>query len=97
MTEAVKDDQHNHKNSNASKRKQHKAATAEASEMKKTWWVQIRLFPIWLRVLLFVALMAGAGVAGLMVGYGYVGDGVPKDAIEWSTWQHILDILLGKE
>lgn len=97
MTEAVKDDQQNHTNSNTSKRKQHKAAKAESSEMKKTWWVQIRLFPIWLRVLLIVALMAGAVVAGLMVGYGYIGDGVAKEVLEWSTWQHILDILLGKE
>lgn len=97
MTEAERDDQQNHTNSNTSKRKQHKAAKAEASEMKKTWWVQIRLFPIWLRILLIAALMAGAVVAGLMIGYGYVGDGVPRDVLEWGTWQHILDLLLGKE
>ncbi len=97
MTEAVKDEQQNHTNSNASKRKQLRVDKSNSKEMNKTWWVQIRLFPIWLRILLIMALMAGAAVAGLMIGYGYVGDGEAKDVIEWKTWQHILDILLGKE
>jgi hypothetical protein len=59
--------------------------------------VQIRLFPIWLRFLLILSLIVGAIAAGLMVGYGYIGDGEPKDVLKWEKWQHILDIIKGKE
>jgi len=97
MTEALKDEKQNQAISNASKRKQHKAAKAESGEMKKTWWVQIRLFPIWLRIVLILALITGAVAAGLMVGYGYIGDGEPKNALKWETWKHIIDIWKGKE
>ena len=96
MTDEVKDEQKVQHTSNASKRKQHKAAKAESGEIKKTWWVQIRLFPIWLRILLVLALLSGATAAGLMIGYGYIGDGEPKNALKWETWQHILDIMKGK-
>jgi hypothetical protein len=97
MTKEVKDEQQQVNNPASSKRKQHKAEKAEAKEKKKTWWVQIRLFPIWLRIILVSALIVGAVAAGLIIGYGYIGDGEPKDALKWETWQHILDILNGKE
>ena len=96
MTEALKDEKQNQAISNASKRKQHKAAKAESGE-KKTWWVQIRLFPIWLRIILVAVLLAGAVAGGLMFGYGFLGDGEAKNALKWDTWQHIIDILKGKE
>lgn len=97
MTEAVKDEKQNQHTSKPSKRKQHKAEKADSSEIKNTWWVQIRLFPIWLRILLVLSLILGAIAAGLMVGYGYIGDGEPKDVLKWEKWQHILDIMKGKE
>ncbi|QBP42076.1 DNA-directed RNA polymerase subunit beta [Paenisporosarcina antarctica] len=96
MTNDVKDQQQEN-TPTPSKRQQHKAEKAKVKDEKKTWWVQIRLFPIWLRIILIVALVIGAMAAGLMIGYGYVGDGEPKDALKWETWQHILDILNGKE
>ncbi len=68
----------------------------QATEPKKTYWVQIRMFPIWLRILLCIALFIGAAAAGLMVGYGVLGDGTPTDALKWETYQHILDIKDGK-
>jgi len=64
---------------------------------RRTVWVQIRLFPIWLRIILVLLLMAGAAAAGLVVGYGIIGDGEPMDALKWDTWTHILDIIQGKE
>ena len=96
MTKEVKDEQQVNTTA-SSKRKQHKAEKAQAKENKKTWWVQIRLFPIWLRIILVTALIVGAIAAGLTIGYGYVGSGDPKDALKWETWQHILDILNGKQ
>lgn len=64
---------------------------------KRTVWVQIRMFPIWLRILIVVILVAAAAAAGLMVGYGVIGNGEPKDALKWDTWTHILNIIQGKE
>lgn len=89
MTEEVKI-------SGRQQRRIEKEQAAHAAETKKTHWVQIRMFPIWLRILLVTALFAGAAAAGLMVGYGVLGDGVPKDALKWETYQHILEIKDGK-
>ncbi|TWT03539.1 DNA-directed RNA polymerase subunit beta [Planomicrobium sp. CPCC 101079] len=60
-------------------------------------WVRIRLFPIWLRILMVLAIIAVAMVLGVMVGYGVIGDGEPSDALKWRTWQHIIDIMSGQK
>lgn len=79
-------------------RKEHKnEETAVEKKQKKTWWVQIRLFPIWLRIILVLGLIVLAAALGAMVGYGVLGDGEPKDVLKWETWQHILDIMSGKK
>ncbi|WP_342600152.1 DNA-directed RNA polymerase subunit beta [Psychrobacillus sp. FSL H8-0483] len=77
-------------------RQQRRLEKEQAADVKKTKWVQIRMFPIWLRILLIIVLFAGAAALGLMVGYGVLGDGSPKDALKWETYQHILDIKNGK-
>ncbi|RNF40005.1 DNA-directed RNA polymerase subunit beta [Planococcus salinus] len=66
-------------------------------ESKETWWVQIRLFPIWLRILIVAALLVLAIILGVMIGYGVIGDGSPADALKWETWQHIIDIMSGNK
>lgn len=81
---------------NFSLRKKAKTEVPRKEEPKKTWWVQIRLFPIWLRIVLVIALIALAAILGAMVGFGVIGDGKPADALKWETWQHILDIMNGK-
>ena len=60
-------------------------------------WVQLRLIPIWLRIILVVALFIAAGAIGITVGYSVIGGGDSSDALQWSTWQHLLDIMSGKE
>lgn len=97
MTNEVKDEKQQVNTPTPTKRKQHKAEKAQANQQKKTLWVQVRLFPIWLRIILVTALLVGAIAAGLVIGYGYIGDGKPADALKWKTWQHILDISNGKE
>lgn len=52
-----------------------------------------RIFPIWLRIIVVLILSVAALIAGLMIGYGIVGDGVPTDALKFETWQHIIDIV----
>ncbi|MGH2316940.1 DNA-directed RNA polymerase subunit beta [Planococcus sp. SE5232] len=81
---------------NFSLRKKAEKDEVKTEEPKKTWWVQIRLFPIWLRIIIVIALVALAAVLGAMVGFGVVGDGEPADALKWETWQHIFDIMSGK-
>ena len=80
-----------------SKRKEHTDEAVPEKQPKKTWWVQIRLFPIWLRIILVLALVVLAAALGAMVGYGILGDGEPRDALKWETWQHIIDIMSGKK
>jgi len=81
-----------------SPRKEHKNEEPTGDkQQKKTWWVQIRMFPIWFRIILVIALIVTASALGAMVGYGVIGDGSPKDALKWETWQHILDIMSGKK
>ncbi|MGM0896915.1 MAG: DNA-directed RNA polymerase subunit beta [Bacillota bacterium] len=73
-----------------------KSDLQEERPKKKTRWVQIRMFPIWLRVLLVVALLVLVAALGAMVGYGVIGDGNAGDALKWETWQHIFDIMRGE-
>lgn len=60
-------------------------------------WVQLRLLPIWLRIILVLLLFLLAAVVGLNVGYSIIGDGASSEVFKWDTWQHILDIMSGKE
>jgi hypothetical protein len=54
---------------------------------------RIRLIPIWLRLVIVAILIVISTAAGLMIGYGGIGDGKPLDALKPSTWQHIIDIV----
>ncbi|RDW20570.1 DNA-directed RNA polymerase subunit beta [Oceanobacillus chungangensis] len=54
---------------------------------------RLRMFPIWLRIIIVLTLAAAALVLGLMIGYGILGDGVPTDVLKKETWQHIIDIV----
>ncbi|ADI00616.1 DNA-directed RNA polymerase subunit beta [Salisediminibacterium selenitireducens] len=55
---------------------------------------RMRRFPIILRVLIILALTAGAVLLGAMVGYGIVGDGGDyMDVLDPETWWYIHDII----
>jgi len=69
----------------------------EDNEPKRTFWVQIRLIPIWLRIILIALLLVLVSIIGLQIGFSYIGDGDPKDVLKKETWTHILDIIDGKE
>jgi|SRR5699024_1797340 len=55
-----------------------------------------RIFPIWLRLIVIPLLCVAALLLGMMFGYGIIGDGNPKDALDMETWQHIIDIVRKK-
>ncbi|SDM54200.1 DNA-directed RNA polymerase subunit beta [Sediminibacillus halophilus] len=56
-----------------------------------------RIFPIWLRLVVVFVLCGLALICGLMFGYGVLGDGKPTEALEVSTWEHIVNIVTGKQ
>lgn len=69
----------------------------EETPPKKQFWVQIRILPIWLRVILVLLLLAGTAYLGATVGYSSIGDGDSGDIFKKETWTHIMDIINGKE
>ncbi|GKV69172.1 hypothetical protein NCCP2716_16700 [Sporosarcina sp. NCCP-2716] len=69
----------------------------DAAGAKPVRWVQIRILPIYVRVLIVLVLLAVAVVAGAMIGYSILGDGSAGDVFHKETWTHIFDIMNGKE
>ncbi|UOQ94940.1 DNA-directed RNA polymerase subunit beta [Halobacillus shinanisalinarum] len=70
-------------------RKQHKHGTKEKGRRKQ----RRRILPIWLRIIIVLFLSALALLVGLIVGYGVIGDGNPLDALDWSTWERIWNLI----
>jgi cobalamin biosynthesis Mg chelatase CobN len=66
-----------------------------SKQNKKT--ARVRIFPLWLRIIIIGILSVAALMAGLMIGYGVIGDGTPLDALKVETWQHIIDIVVREE
>ncbi|GGN50085.1 MULTISPECIES: DNA-directed RNA polymerase subunit beta [Oceanobacillus] len=82
----------------AAEKKQSKAKSPETKEQQRRSeqrdkQSRVRIFPIWLRIIIVAILAVFALVAGLMIGYGIIGDGTPTDALKVETWQHIIDIV----
>ena len=72
--------------------KQSRKAKKESKQTETK--ARVRIFPVWLRIIIVLIL---AVVAGLMIGYGIIGDGAPADALKVETWQHIIDIVTKTE
>ena len=73
--------------------KQSRRAKMESKQGK----ARVRIFPVWLRIIIVLILAVAALVAGLMIGYGIIGEGTPADALKVETWQHIIDIVTKTE
>lgn len=70
------------------------SAQEKARSKKRKKKARVRIFPIWLRIIIVLILAAFALASGLMIGYGVMGDGNPIDALKVETWQHIIDIVI---
>lgn len=68
-----------------------------ANEEQQRRFIRIRLVPIWLRIVLFLLLCIIVTAIGIVFGYSVIGEGESGDALKWSTWKHILDIMNGVE
>jgi hypothetical protein len=73
-------------------KKQRKEKVAKEKPLK----IRIRLFPIWLRLLIIVISLGLSLLAGVAVGYGIIGNGEVDDAFKESTWTHIMDLVKKK-
>ncbi|MFZ0370225.1 MAG: DNA-directed RNA polymerase subunit beta [Halobacillus sp.] len=105
------DKNHKREKDRQKKRKALDEATKQDHTKKQGYWQKlkktfnektghksrIRVLPIWLRIIIVLALSIVALFIGLMVGYGVIGDGKPMDALSWDTWQHIWDIVTKTE
>ncbi|MFI8687667.1 DNA-directed RNA polymerase subunit beta [Rossellomorea sp. NPDC077527] len=66
----------------------------QKDETKPVRWVRVRMLPIWLRILLFILLLAGSLALGAVIGFAGIGDGKAADVFKAETWQHIIDIVV---
>lgn len=90
-----KAEQASEKRTPAKKMTRESRAEEETKQTKKRGpAARVRVFPIWLRLLVLLALLLFALVAGVMIGFGILGDGTPLDALKVETWQHIIDIVV---
>lgn len=82
--------------------KNEKNKQSEAERSKRTEKINhepkpVRIFPVWLRIIVVAILTVAALFGGLMIGYGVIGDGAPLDALKVETWQHLIDIVISEE
>lgn len=78
------------KNSRDAKRKERE----KEREKKKRRKGRIRLIPVWVKVIVFAALLTGSLIAGAMFGYGFVGEGQePRDVLDREFWYRIYDFI----
>ncbi|UTE77543.1 DNA-directed RNA polymerase subunit beta [Rossellomorea sp. KS-H15a] len=68
----------------------------QKDETRPSRWVRVRMLPIWLRILLFILLLAGSLVLGAVIGFAGIGNGNAADVFKAETWQHIIDIVVKK-
>src|SRR5690625_3043384 len=81
----------------SSRKKREREVHPDHEEEKQVKWVQIRLIPIWLRIILVLLLLVSVSVLGLYIGYSVIGDGAPSDIFKKGTWTHMIDIIKGIE
>ncbi|MBX8942690.1 MULTISPECIES: DNA-directed RNA polymerase subunit beta [Lysinibacillus] len=74
-----------------------KKESRSTGEQREVRWVQIRLIPIWLRIVIVLILVVVAAALGAMFGFSVIGEGNAMDIFKRETWQHIFDIMNGKE
>ncbi|MFC0013793.1 MULTISPECIES: DNA-directed RNA polymerase subunit beta [Allobacillus] len=73
------------------------ARKAKREERKKNPRGPIRYLPVWLRLIIVIALCFAGLIIGLVVGYGLIGDGEnPQDVLKIEFWQSIYDYIQGK-
>ncbi|SDI03425.1 DNA-directed RNA polymerase subunit beta [Alteribacillus persepolensis] len=55
----------------------------------------VRLVPIWARLVIVLLLFLFSIIAGLLVGYALIGEGSSFNILKWETWQSMMDFIQG--
>lgn len=74
-------------------REEYKQQQSKEQKEEPRMKIRIRIFPIWLRIIVVSLLVLIAFVVGSMIGYGVIGDGKPTDILQKSTWTSIVDLV----
>ncbi|MCT1905518.1 DNA-directed RNA polymerase subunit beta [Oceanobacillus sojae] len=74
-------------------RKTEKKEKQQSKRKQKLSRPRLRIFPIWLRIIVVLIFAAAAFIVGLMIGFAVLGNGSPLDVLRMETWQHIVDIV----
>jgi len=67
---------------------------SQEKELAETRPFKKRLIPIWLRLLIVAVLLVVSLIAGVIFGYGVIGNGKALDALKISTWEHLVDLVV---
>ncbi|MDE5414733.1 DNA-directed RNA polymerase subunit beta [Alkalihalobacterium chitinilyticum] len=94
---AVQADANEEEKAGATTDEEEKDTREKRNKKKRKKRERIRLIPIWLRIVIVILLCGLSLVAGLMFGYGVVGNGTPTDILQRETWEHIVNIISGAE
>ncbi|MDE5053812.1 DNA-directed RNA polymerase subunit beta [Niallia taxi] len=54
---------------------------------------RVRMIPIWLRLIIVIALIFVSLTAGAVIGYSVIGNGKAGDTFKKDTWTHIIDLV----
>ncbi|MFD1416337.1 DNA-directed RNA polymerase subunit beta [Oceanobacillus jeddahense] len=74
-------------------RKKERKGKQQRKRRQKLSKPRLRIFPIWLRIIVILIFAVTAFVIGLMIGFAVLGDGSPLEVLRLETWQHIIDIV----
>lgn len=74
-----------------------KEKNQEQREERAKVRVRVRLIPIWLRMIIVIALLALSIIAGAAFGYSVMGNGKATDIFDKSTWAHVVDLINKQE
>lgn len=104
MTNELKNEQRMSQNSRTERTRKAKAEHKKKKVKKEKKQPELtkeiflsRLASTGIKLLIFFIIIIFVAIIGLMIGFGVIGEGNPVDALKWETWQHILDIINGKE
>lgn len=78
------------------KEKEEKSSSSHEENKKTRKKGRERLIPIWARLLIILVLLILSVIAGLITGYGIVGEGDTFQILKWETWSRFLEFINGE-
>lgn len=67
--------------------------TREDDTVDESKRIRVRLFPIWMRILIIALLFFLLLMIGAVIGYSVIGEGSFSEVFQKSTWTNIFDLV----